>query len=61
MMSQIGMMLEVGARIMKKQKTEKEISLLFLMSRVAQINRRRMMERERNVGYSKNDLETWKS
>jgi hypothetical protein len=51
------MMLEVGARIMKKQKTEKEINLAFLMDRAAEIKRRRMMEREMKVGYPNNDLE----
>jgi hypothetical protein len=61
MISGIGMMLEVGARTMKNQKIEKEINLFCLMRPVAKIKRKRMMEIDTKVGYSKRDFEIWKS
>ncbi len=61
MMSQRGSRLEVGARTIRNQKMEKEVSLFFLARRVAKRRRRTMAEKERNVGYSKSDLWTLKS
>lgn len=57
-MSQIGMMLEVGNRTIKKQKIEKETNLFFFARIAAEMIRRKMIETEIVVGYWNNDLET---
>ncbi len=56
MMSQRGSKLEVGARTIRNQKMEKEISLFFLARRIAKTRRKATAEKHKKVGYSKSDL-----
>jgi hypothetical protein len=58
MISQRGIRLEEGARMIKKKKIQKDINLFFLIRIVAEMRRRRITEAEIQVGYSNNDFET---
>ncbi len=55
MMSQRGMRLEIGARMIKTQKMEKEISGLFFTQKTARKRRDRTASTDRNVETRKRD------